>query len=350
MRRIASNAAQHLGRVARSRGVLAAGIAVGLLLATPPAGTAQQPSRPLPVILDTDIGDDIDDTWALAYLLRSPELDLRLVVTDYGDTVYRARVAARLLEVAGRSDVPIGIGLRQAEAGGRQAAWVEDYELGDYPGTVHEDGVQAMIDAILASREPPVVIAIGPAPNLPEALRRAPEIAERARFVGMYGSVRLGYGGSPTPEPEWNVRADPSALRAILEAHWQVTLAPLDTCGLLELEGAHYAAVRDSEDPLAQAVIANYRLWLPHVEWLPDAGDLPDRKSTTLFDVVAVHLAFDETPFEIDEIGLRVTEDGLTVEDPSAPVARCALRWRDMGVLQATVAARLTRESPSPPR
>jgi inosine-uridine nucleoside N-ribohydrolase len=49
-------------------------------------------SRPIPVILDTDIGTDIDDTWALAMLLRSPELDVRLVVSDTDNTDYRAAV------------------------------------------------------------------------------------------------------------------------------------------------------------------------------------------------------------------------------------------------------------------
>ena len=82
-----------------------------------PAALAAEGARPsrIPVILDTDIGDDIDDTWALVMLLKSPELDLRLVVTDFGDTVYRARLVAKLLQVAGRTDVPIGIGIRQAE-------------------------------------------------------------------------------------------------------------------------------------------------------------------------------------------------------------------------------------------
>ena len=50
----------------------------------------------IPVILDTDIGGDIDDTWALAMLLKSPELDVRLVVSDTGDTTYRSRIIARI--------------------------------------------------------------------------------------------------------------------------------------------------------------------------------------------------------------------------------------------------------------
>ena len=125
--------------------------------------------QPIPVIFDSDIGGDIDDTWALAYLLRSPELDLKLLVTDFGDTVYRAKVAARLLEVGGRADVAIGIGIRQSKDGGPQQEWVADYSLESYPGTIHEDGVQAMIDMIRAAPEPITLIAVGPDPNLKEA-------------------------------------------------------------------------------------------------------------------------------------------------------------------------------------
>ncbi len=61
---------------------------------------------PIPVILDTDIGDDIDDTWALAMLLGMPQLDLKLVVTDYGNTSERTRLVAKILQRAGRSMLP----------------------------------------------------------------------------------------------------------------------------------------------------------------------------------------------------------------------------------------------------
>jgi len=49
--------------------------------------------QPIPVVLDTDIGTDIDDTWALAFLLRCPELDVRLITTATGDTFDRARLS-----------------------------------------------------------------------------------------------------------------------------------------------------------------------------------------------------------------------------------------------------------------
>ena len=68
----------------------------------------------VPVVLGTDIGTDIDDTWALAMLLRCPELEPRLVVTATGDTSYRARLAAGILTAGGRDDVPIGVGIPTA--------------------------------------------------------------------------------------------------------------------------------------------------------------------------------------------------------------------------------------------
>ncbi len=310
---------------------------LALALSAAAAGAA-----PVPVILDTDIGGDIDDTWALAYLLRSPELDLKLVVTDSGDTVYSAKVTAKLLEVAGRTDVPVGIGIRQSEGGGRQGEWVKGYDLERYPGTVHEDGVAAMIELIRDSKTPITVIAVGPAPNLKVALERAPDIAGKSRFVGMYGSVRIGYDGKPEPVAEWNVRAAPDAVQEIFAAPWEVTITPLDTCGTLKLSGDLYAKVRDSKDPLARAIMDNYRLWLPHVDWLPDDPTLPQRESTTLFDIVAVYLAFSEEWVEIEEIGLRVTDDGHTVEDPAGRKVRSAMRWKDRAALEAQIVARLT--------
>jgi len=306
-----------------------------------PSAGATSVGGAIPVIFDTDIGGDIDDTWALAYLLRSPELDLKLVVTDFGDTVYRAKITARLLELAGRTDVPIGLGLRQSEEGGPQQAWVSEYSLESYPGTIHRDGVQAMIDMIRAATEPITLIAVGPAPNLKEALARAPDIAEKVRFVGMYGSVRVGYNGSPEPLAEWNVRADVDAVRAIMAAPWEKTLTPLDTCGLLKITGDRYASVRDSADPLAEAIVENYRLWLPNIDWEPETTD-PDVASTTLYDIVAVYLAFAENFVEIEEIGLRVTDEGMTIEDESGRMARCALRWKDMEGLEAQIVERLT--------
>jgi len=305
------------------------------------AATAASPPRPkTAVILDTDIGDDIDDTWALTLLLKSPELDPKLVVSDSGDTEYRAKIICRLLEVAKRTDIPVGVGLRQKTGGGRQAAWVKDYNLARYPGKVHRDGVGAIIRTILDSPEPITLICIGPVPNIQAALEREPKIATRARFIGMHGSVRKGYGGKPTPDAEWNVVANPAACRKAFTAAWPMTITPLDTCGLVRLKGEKYRKVARCEDPLVQALMENYRIWRKAQD--PKAPDEVDA-SSVLFDTVAVYLAISTELVRIERLPLVVTDQGFTVVDPKGKPIDCALEWKDLGAFEDFLVERLTR-------
>jgi inosine-uridine nucleoside N-ribohydrolase len=287
------------------------------------------------VILDTDIGDDIDDTWALALLLKSPEVDVKMVVSDRGNTVYRAKIIAKLLEVAGRTDVPVGVGIRESEKeDGRQAAWVADYDLARYPGKVHQDGVAAMIDAVMEAPQPITLICIGPVPNIRSALERQPEIAKRARFVGMHGSVRKGYNGGPEPSKEWNVVADAKAAQAAFTAAWPMLITPLDTCGIVRLRGDKFRKVAECSDPVTKAVIENYRIW-------SKAGDKPLDASSVLFDTVAVYLSFSTELVDVERLPIRVTDDGFTRIDPQGKQIDCAMSWKDLGAFEDFLVARL---------
>ncbi|MCK4627656.1 MAG: nucleoside hydrolase [Sedimentisphaerales bacterium] len=195
-------------------------IAGGLCVPMVHAGNSPRTaSKKIPVIYDSDIGDDIDDTWALGFLLKSPEFDVKLVVGDMGKPSYRTSLFGKFIERAGRTDIPIGIGLTvNKTGGGRQSDWIKGYDLKSYPGKVYKDGVQAIIDTIMQSPEPITLIAVGPLPNIAEALKREPRIAQRARFVGMHGSVRVGYGGRKKISAEYNVKADTKACRKVLSA------------------------------------------------------------------------------------------------------------------------------------
>lgn len=110
---------------------------VTLSLAAPcPAATSRMkaPSKPVRVIYDSDIGGDIDDTWALG-LLKCPELDVKLVVGDFGAIDYRARIFAKFLEAAGRTDIPIGLGILSGpQHTGGQAAWLKGQKWKDLDG------------------------------------------------------------------------------------------------------------------------------------------------------------------------------------------------------------------------
>ena len=315
----------------------AAVLALGLL---GPALAA--PAATIPVILSSDIGDDIDDTWALALLLRSPEFDVKLVVGDYGNPVPRARLMAKFLEAAGRTDIPVGVGFAtECKADFRQAKWIEGYELERYPGKVYRDGVQALIDLVMASKGPMTLLCIGPTPNIAEALRREPRIAQKARFVGMHGSVRVGYGKGSKPASEWNVRANPAACRAALSAAWDITITPLDTCGLVQLRGVKYARVRDCTNAVTRALIDNYQVWR---EWSAAREHKvigAAKESSTLFDCVAVYLALTQELCVMESLCLRVDDDGFTREDPAARKMSVATQWKDLAAFEDWLVERL---------
>lgn len=304
---------------------------------------ADKASR-VPVVISTDIGGDIDDTWALALALKCPELDVKLVIGDSGTILPRARLIAKFLEAVKRTDVAVGIGFDDGRTESLpQVKWFEGYALDRYPGTVHHDGVQAMIDLVMASKETVTLIFIGPTPNMAEAFRREPRIAQKARFVGMYGSVRNGYGPTSKPCPETNVRVNPAACRAALSAPWvETVITPLDTCARVCLRGADYARVRDAKNPMAQALMQNYRAWAEHNAakgWKP--AD-PAVSSTTLYDCAAVYLAVSQSFCVMEKIGLRVDDQGYTREDPAAPKSDVAVAWRDLPAFHVWMAKRLS--------
>jgi inosine-uridine nucleoside N-ribohydrolase len=314
---------------------------VAIQVAVAAEGTAPKPAGKIPIILDTDIGGDIDDTWALALLLKSPELDLKMVVADTGDTVYRAKIAARLLEAAKRTDVAVAVGIRQNQKGGPQAPWVADYDLAKYPGKVHEDGVAALIEMIMAAPQPITLLCIGPVPNIKAALAKQPEIAKRARFVGMHGSIRKGYNGGPQPQAEYNVKQDVKACQAAFSAAWPMTITPLDTCGIVRLKGDKYRKVAESADPIAKAVIENYRIW-----WKAHNPNKPEKidASSVLFDTVAAYLSFSTELLNMERLTIRVTDDGFTRIDPQGKPMDCAMSWKSLPAFEDFLFARLTAE------
>ena len=324
------------------------------LLAIVSGASAARSGRKIPVIFDTDICDDIDDTWALALLLQSPEFDVKLVTTAVRNTPSKAAVVAKFLQAVGRTDIPIGIGVQQGEGGHRQQAWIKDYELSSYPGKIHKDGVKALIDTVMNSRRRIKIIAVGPLPNIGAALEREPRIAEKAEFVGMHGSVRLGYGGSKKISAEYNVRADAKACQKVFTVPWKVTITPLDTCGLVHLKGDKYQKVLKKNSPVTTALIENYRAWqkeglrrsnkkLNEAELNKQTDQRVNSRSSTLFDTVAIYLAMSTDLVKMENLPIIVTEDGFTKIEKGAKKIRCATAWKDMGAFEDFLVDRLTK-------
>lgn len=276
----------------------------------------------VPVILDTDLGDDIDDTWALAMILGMPEIDLKLVVTASEDTQTKTRLVARILEDMGRTDIDLGTGVKTSDRELNQARYLDGFDYAKYPGRVYDDGIGRMIEIIDASDEIITICVIGPQTNLKAALERSPGIAKKARIVSMAGSVYIGYNGASKPAPEWNVFKDREAAKAVFAAPWDITIAPLDICGTLRMKGDHYKAIADSDNPLAKTTIANYAIW-------KNRDKYPAGESSVLFDTVAVYLCIDDALCEMETINLRIDDKGATIPDDAGRPVRCALKWKD---------------------
>lgn len=305
----------------------------------------------IPTILDTDIGHDVDDVWALTFLLQCPELDVKLITTSTGDTVYRARIVAKILQRMGREHIPIGIGIPLDDNPHTHERWLEPFELRDYQGVVLRDGIGALCDVITQSPEPVKLICIGPLPNIAGALARAPEICNNATFIGMHGSLRRGYLNAPKPMREFNVKQHALACRAVFEASWDKVITPLDTCGNVILDGERFAAVRhtaehESEDHPARIAFDNHLGWFEAVSNWPILKDIdPLQQSSILYDLVAIYLGFDESCLHMETLPIVVTPDGKTLIDDAGKPVRCATEWKDKEGFLDLVTARLIGQS-----
>lgn len=307
---------------------------------------------PKPVILDTDICDDIDDTWAIALLLHSPELDCKLITTAVGNTEAKAKVVAKFLDKVGRTNIAVGVGIKQHDRSHHQTAWAADYNLSSYPGRVCQDGVQAIIDTIMNSHTRVTLIALGPLPNIAEALKREPRIAEKADFVGMHGSIYVGYG-TDKPDAEYNVKADVAAAKKVFSAGWPMTITPLDTCGRVVLDGKDYQKVLQRKSVMTSTLLENYRAWFR--DGLRDRKDVTEadfdrlteeqlgRRSTTLFDTVAVYLAINQDLVQMQQLPLRVSDDGFTRVEDGAKSVNCAVKWKSLDGYESWLAERLVK-------
>lgn len=286
-------------------------------------------ANPLPVIIDTDIGSDIDDSFAIGFALQrlsSQYLDVKLIVTCTDDTTARARIVAKLLTVAGRDDIPIGIG--EANANKTQHTlwdWAASFNLSQYKGGVYEDGIDQMANIIFDSDTVVDIIAIGPMTNFPYLLQKYPDVVKKARIRAMAGSIYRGYYNSSTPTMEYNVKICPGCMQMLFRAGWNVTITPLDTCGVADLPPQYLQPLIAAWDRWSYGLASSLLYFCTVHSCQLNTATSP------LYDTVATLLtlptASDFLSFEM--LNLTVTSDGYTVIDDKAGVpVQVALYWK----------------------
>ncbi len=272
---------------------------------------------PAPVIFDTDIGTDIDDAYALVALIRRPELHVLGVTTVSGDAVARARLAAKLLAVAGGHwvSLPVYAGTSGSTQYMKQVEWAAGF---DAPNLHASGGVEFMRREIDARPGEVTIIAVGELTNVAALLDAEPGIAKRIRAVAlMGGAIHRGYAPGSKPEPEWNIKSNAVAARKVFESGVPLLVAPLDSTADLRLTPQMRVQLFARGTPLNDALAALDSIWRHTNTW---KGEHP-----TLFDVLAVELVAPRRPYELTPLRIEVGADGSTKpvsgRKPNAQVA-----------------------------
>ena len=259
------------------------------------------------VIIDTDIGDDIDDALALALAALSPELEILAITTVYGRVDLRAKLAAKLLASLSRHDIPVAKGspktLRnyipahipcQAEA----LSPKEEYNI-------IEDGL-ALIEELLDTEEDVTVITLGPLSNIGFLLKKRPDLAKKARFIVMGGCFLEN-------RVEYNIRCDPEAASVLLESGANITMVGLDVT--LKCVMSDTMVEKLKENPRLAVLRSYLEAWSKRVKHNP-----------ILHDPLTVAVSFKEdlvkvTPARI-AVELNEPNRGLTKVIEGKPNAR----------------------------
>jgi purine nucleosidase len=301
---------------------------------------------PIPVILDTDIGTDVDDALALALILKSPELRLLGVTCVYGDVDLRARMARKLLHLAGRDDTPVLAGARHPMLGLRQVYWAghegqgllepDDAELA--PAAEH--AIDYLVRAVLSNRGQVHLIAIGPLTNVALALRREPRLAESLAHLTLMGGAVRGPDRLDLPYAEHNIRSDPEAAHVVFTSGAPVTMVPLDVTTRVVIRQDDVSRIRGSGASFDEAVARQVELYPPFAR----------RGWTHLHDPLAVATVFDPSlvqtrPLHVDVELLGRYAAGATLareptpDDPAnAAVALTVDAPRFEGILRERLA------------
>ena len=288
--------------------ILSAFIA-GLLVAASLGAADASPK--IPILFDTDIGTDIDDAFALALIVRSPEFELLGVTTASGDTQARARLAAKLLQEAGQPKVPVVAGEPGKALPIDQTRWADGFSS---PAIRSEKAVDFLKEQIEKRPGEITLVPVGPLTNVGALLKGHPEVAKKIkRIVLMGGAVAHGYGDSPQPVAEYNIAQAPEAAQVVFKSGVPILMAPLDVTAMLQLDenGRHRIFTRLT--PLTNALTLLYHLW--------------NHLTPTLFDPMAVAMLIDPNLCETKEMAVEVDAKGFTRPvEGKAPNATVALK------------------------
>jgi purine nucleosidase len=272
-------------------------------------------SQPEKIIIDTDIGDDVDDAFAVALALRSPELQILGITTAFGDTETRAKLLDRLLGEAGRPDIPVAVGIfnPQIRTILSQRAYAEG---GHFVRPSHPKALDFILDQIRRYPGELTLVAIGPLVNIGALIDKdAATFRKLRRVVLMGGSIERGYGDlgytkPHGPEAEWNIKNDIPSAQKLFASGVPIFMMPLDSTQL-KLDEVKRAFLFQAGTPITDALTLLYHEW----------GQEPP----TLFDPMTIAYIVNPSLCPVKPLHINVDDKGFTRPGPGAPNAQVCM-------------------------
>ena len=274
-------------------------ILLSLISAAAETETIRDGISPIPVILDTDIGDDADDMFALFLMLSRPDVyDIRLIQVSTFNTTKRAQIVCSILSALNRTEIPVAMGVYTGEKKCPECPAAEDYDLSTFPGVL-TNGTDKMRDLLAAStpEQPIFIVEISPATSLGRVVYEEPTLAANAVVCAMSGSIYRGYGNSSGPQAEYNVKEDILAAQALYNASWAwpMATAPLDTTVWMQFFAPQYTsllAANNSDHAYASLLVKHYTTW--YINGGKDFGAIkpfsPSTGTSTMYDPLAAYM------------------------------------------------------------
>jgi inosine-uridine nucleoside N-ribohydrolase len=230
-----------------------------LWLALCPAGASAQTGKSK-VILDTDIGDDIDDAWAMGFVISYQGFEPLGITITHGNTPARARIACKLLHVVRRDDIPVFVGRKTNDNVFPQYSWAEDFTA---KRPEQKSAADYIVETVKRYPGEVTLLAVGPLQNIADALRKEPNLARYVRRVVLMSGCVYGTSYSPgKPIREWNVYQSTADAQLVYGAGLPLTIVPLDSTTHVQLNDDERKRVADYHSPLTYALECLYRLWL----------------------------------------------------------------------------------------
>jgi len=268
---------------------------------------------PEKIIIDTDIGDDVDDAFALALAVKSPELQVLGVTTTFGDTEARARIVDRFFGEVGRGDIPVLVGKATAA---KNPMSQRRYGDSNFAKASHGDAVDFLLEQVRKYPGEITLVAIGPLMNVGAAIDKdAGTFRKLKRVMLMGGSVRRGYGDlgytAPVPPmPEWNILNDVSSAQKLFAAGVPLFVMPLDST-MLKMDEVKRAFLFSQGTPVTDQLTVLYHLW--------------GQETPTLFDPMTLVFVLRPDLCPVVGMHIRVNEKGFTREEPGSQNAQVCL-------------------------